>query len=106
MATENILMEAVKRGGDRQELHEVIREHSHAAADRMKAGAAENTLIHLLAEDGRIPLNREDIERMADPMDFVGRASGQVREFLLKEIDPILDSYAELLEGGSVDLKV
>ncbi len=106
MATENILMEAVKRGGDRQKLHEVIRGHSHTAADRMKAGATENPLIQLLAEDNRMPLKREEIERIADPMDFVGRAPGQVREFLLKEIDPILDSYAELLEGDPVDLKV
>ena len=106
MATENILMAAVKKGGDRQELHEVIRTHSHDAASRLKAGATENVLIDLLAADDRIPMNREELGMLTDPMDFIGRAPGQVREFLLKEIDPLLDSYSELLDSGSVDLTV
>jgi len=106
MATENILMEAVKRGGDRQKLHEVIRTHSLEAAGRLKAGAETNPLMDLLADDDRIPLNRDDIQAILNPADFVGRAPNQVKDFLLKEIDPILDSYSELLENGPVDLFV
>lgn len=106
MATENIMMAAVQKGGDRQEIHEVIREHSHVAAGRLKAGESENILLDLLADDPRIPMNREDLAALTDPMDFIGRAPGQVREFLLKEIDPLLDSYSELLDEKPVQLSV
>ncbi|MCK5878590.1 MAG: adenylosuccinate lyase, partial [Holophagae bacterium] len=106
MATENILMEAVKQGADRQEVHEVIREYSHQATTKLKAGSRENPLIELLAEDSRIPLNRESIEKILKPSDFVGRAPNQVKEFLRKEIDPILDSYEELLDGTGTNLFV
>jgi len=106
MATENIMMAAVKKGGDRQQVHEVIREHSHVAAGRLKAGESENILLQLLADDSRIPMNREELTALTDPMDFIGRAPGQVREFLLKEIDPLLDSYSELLDEKPVQLSV
>ncbi|RLE18486.1 MAG: adenylosuccinate lyase [Acidobacteria bacterium] len=106
MATENILMEAVKQGAGRQEIHEVIREYSHQATAKLKAGSRENPLIELLAEDSRIPLNREKIEKILNPSDFVGRAPNQVKEFLRKEIDPILDSYEELLDGSRTNLFV
>ncbi len=106
MATENILMEAVKRGGDRQEIHEIIREYSHRATAKLKDGERENPLIDLLAEDHRVPLNRDEIQSILNPADFVGRAPNQVKEFLRKEIDPILESYEELLDGGRTDLFV
>jgi len=106
MATENILMEAVKKGADRQEIHEVIREYSHQSTAKLKEGNRENPLIELLAEDRRVPLNREDIKKILNPADFVGRAPNQVKEFLRKEIDPLLDSYEELLDGNQTDLFV
>lgn len=82
MATENILMESVKRGGDRQELHEALRVHSHAAAARVKLEGGGNDLIDRIAADSRFPLDRAEIEAMLAPAAFTSRAAGQVTEFL------------------------
>ena len=106
MATENILMESVKKGADRQEIHEVIRQYSHKAMDAIKAGADKNPLIDFLAEDERIPLNREEIMNILKPEEFIGRAPSQVEEFLRNEIDPILDTYQDIIDGKKVDLNV
>ena len=93
MATENIMMESVKRGGNRQELHEVIRVHSHAAAAKVKLEGGENDLIDRLAADENIPLTKEEILAQLDPAKYVGRSAGQVTEFLADVVQPILACY-------------
>lgn len=81
MATENIMMESVKRGGNRQELHEALRVHSHAAAARVKLEGGQNDLIDRIAADPLFPLTREEIEVMLKPESFIGRCVSQVEEF-------------------------
>ncbi len=93
MATENILMESVKRGGDRQQLHEILRVHSHAAARRVKTEGGENDLLERIAADDRIPLTREEIDAQVDPRRYIGRCVSQVEEFLAEVIRPILEKY-------------
>ncbi|MBI2421296.1 MAG: adenylosuccinate lyase [Candidatus Hydrogenedentes bacterium] len=90
MATENIIMAGVKRGGDRQELHEVIRTHSHAAAAQVKEHGLDNDLLDRLAADPAIGMSRAEIDAELDLRQFVGRAPMQVVEFIAAEIDPIL----------------
>ena len=93
MATENVMMEAVKRGGNRQELHEALREHSHAAAAKVKLEGGENDLIARIAADPLFPLTREEIEEQMDPALYVGRAPGQVTEFLEGPVAELLARY-------------
>ncbi len=93
MATENIMMESVKRGGDRQELHEIIRVYSHEAARRVKLDGGENDLIDRIAADERIPLSKEEILSELDPAKYIGRCPSQVDEFISKVIEPILKKY-------------
>ena len=95
MATEDILMECVKRGGDRQALHEALRRHSHAAAAKVKLEGGTNDLIDRIAADSAFPLTREEIEAHLDPGKYVGRAPSQVTEFLTDVIDPILARYPD-----------
>ena len=95
MATEDILMESVKRGGDRQALHEALRVHSHAAAAKVKLEGGANDLIDRIAADGAFPLTRAEIEAHLDPKNYVGRAPSQVTEFLGGVIDPILARYPD-----------
>ena len=95
MATENIMMEAVKRGGNRQALHEALREHSHAAARRVKLEGGQNDLIDRILADPAFPLRREEIEAQMAPEKYVGRAPGQVEEFLAEEIAPLLEKYPD-----------
>jgi adenylosuccinate lyase len=104
MATENIMMESVKRGGNRQELHEALREHSHAAARKVKLEGGQNDLIDRIAADPLFPLTREEIEAQLAPEKYVGRAPSQVEEFLEEEITPLLDRYPD--EGLSGHLSV
>ena len=89
MATENILMEAVKLGGDRQELHELIRVYSQAAAYRVKAEGLENNLLEELAADAAFPVDWETLEKLLDPALYIGRCPEQVEEFLSACIDPL-----------------
>lgn len=91
MATENIMMESVKRGADRQEIHEIIREHSHAAAARVKTLGLDNNLIDLLAEDKRIPLDKAEIISQLSPDKYIGRADRQVDKFLDEVVSPVLE---------------
>lgn len=93
MATENVMMESVKKGGNRQELHEIIRVHSHAAAARVKLEGGSNDLIDRIAQDERIPLSKEDILVHLDPSKYIGRSVSQVEEFNEIEVKPILDRY-------------
>ena len=93
MATENIMMESVKRGGDRQQLHERLRVHSHAAAARVKREGEANDLIDRIAGDESIPLTREEIEAELDPAKYIGRCVSQVEEFLRDDVAPVLERY-------------
>ena len=93
MATENILMESVKRGGNRQELHERIRELSHAATKRVKLEGKPNNLIEAIAEDAAFPMTAEEIREQLNPAAYVGRAPAQVVEFNREIICPILERY-------------
>ena len=90
MATENLLMEAVKRGGDRQALHEVIREHSMAAAQKMKEEGAPCDLMERLAADQNFGLNKHDLEKILDPAAYTGRAPEQVSEYLNDIVLPLI----------------
>jgi len=103
MATENILMQAVSAGGDRQDLHERIRVHSQAAARQVKQEAADNDLLDRLKSDDAF--SAIDIDSAAHPLDFVGRAPEQVDEFIGEVIRPILQRYGETSDL-SVDVHV
>ena len=105
MATETILMEAVKRGGDRQALHERIRQYSMEAAKRVKQEGLESNLIADIAADNDFLLTREEIEAILDPRLFAGRAAEQTVSFVRNYIKPILDANQEQL-GVSVELSV
>lgn len=90
MATENIMMDAVKAGGDRQELHELIREHSMAAGRVVKEEGGDNDLIDRIVADPAFNLKREDIEKILKPGNYIGRSENQVEEFIAEYVDPIL----------------
>jgi adenylosuccinate lyase len=94
MATETILMHAVRRGGDRQSLHERIRRHSIAAAERVKEYGEANDLVDRIAGDSAFGMSRDDIERMLDPARFTGRAAEQVDLFLRNDVEPALRDAA------------
>ena len=98
MATENIMMEAVKRGKDRQELHEKIRVHSMAAAQRIKGEGLDNDLIERIINDDSFGLTKEEILGVIDPAKFVGRAPSQVVEFIDEYVNPILNDNKDALD--------
>jgi len=104
MATENIMMEAVKRGGNRQELHEAIRVHSQAAAYEVKMNGKPNDLIDRLVADPMFGLKKEEMEKELDPAKYTGRAPSQVVEFVENVVDPILKEYQG--EDITAELKV
>lgn len=93
MASENILMDAVKRGGDRQELHEKIRVHAQAAAKVVKEQGGKNDLLDRIASDVSFGLNKDDMEKLLDPVLFIGRSQEQVEEYLSGVIGPLLKEY-------------
>ena len=101
MATENIMMEAVKRGGDRQELHEKIRVHSMAAAQRVKGEGLDNDLLERIIKDDGFMLSEEEIRSIINPIKFVGRAPNQVVEFIENYINPIIEANKDSLEVKS-----
>ena len=105
MATENIMMDAVKRGGDRQELHERIREHSMAAGAVVKKEGKENDLVERIAQDPAFGMTKEMIEEILEPKNFVGRAPEQTEEFIAEIVQPILDANLDLL-GMTVEINV
>ena len=97
MATENILMDAVKKGGDRQELHERIRMLSMEAGRRVKEEGLENDLLERIVQDDAFPLNEEDVKKLMRGELYIGRAKEQVEEFVSEYIEPILkDNQKEL----------
>jgi len=97
MATENIMMAAVKKGGDRQELHERLRQHSIAAARVVKEEGGENDLIERVCADPSFQLSYEEIAAELDPINFVGRSVQQVEEFLAEYIEPLRQENADVL---------
>lgn len=105
MATENIMMQAVKNGGDRQELHEKIRIHSMAAARVVKEEGKENDLIERIVKDESFNLNLDDINAVLKPENFIGRAKEQTEEFLKDYVSPVLDKYKDVL-GEEAELSV
>ncbi len=105
MATENIMMDAVKAGGDRQELHERIRELSMEAGRHVKEEGKENDLLKMIAADPMFNLTEEELESTLDPALYVGRAPEQVDEFLTETVRPVLEDNQELL-GMKSDISV
>merc|ERR1712129_166149 len=103
MATEVILMECVKAGGDRQELHEAIRVHSMDAGAVVKGEGKPNDLLERIKKDALFTAVHSKLDSMIDPILFVGRAPEQVDEFISEEVDPILEKFADLLTVESVD---
>lgn len=104
MATEYILMEAVKKGGDRQELHEKIRVYSMEAAKNVKINGGHNNLIELLANDAEFNLDEVEIKNVLKAENFIGRSKEQVEEFILNDVNPILEKYKNLVKD--VELNV
>ncbi len=96
MASENIMMDAVQKGGNRQELHEKIRTYAMQAGKRVKEEGLDNNLIELILEDPSFGLKREDIEAVLVPENYTGRSSEQVTEFLAECVKPLLDKYADM----------
>ncbi len=105
MATENIMMDAVKAGGDRQELHERIRELSMEAGRNVKVNGGDNNLLELIAADPAFGLSLEDLKKTMEPSRYVGRAPEQVDAFLTQVVNPILDEYKDLL-GEKAEINV
>ena len=103
MATEDIIMESVKNGGDRQEIHERVRVHSQAAATRMKRDGLESDLLDRIAEDPAFPLSREALTALLAPEKYTGRAEEQTVRFIEMVVDPIL---AEQKESKIGDIRV
>ena len=97
MATENIMMDAVKAGGDRQELHERIRTLSMQAGRRVKEEGLDNNLLELIAADPAFGMSLEDLEKTMEPSRYIGCAPHQVERYLNEVIRPILDANRELL---------
>ena len=105
MATENIMMDAVKAGGDRQELHERIRQLSMEAGRNVKEQGLDNNLLELIAADPSFGLSLDDLKKAMDPARYVGRAPRQVEEFLEEVIKPVLAENKELL-GVKAEINV
>ena len=104
MATENIMMRAVEAGGDRQELHERLRVHSHAAAANVKLEGKENDLIKRIAADEAFGLTEEEINTLLLPEKYIGRSVHQTEEFIQDVAQPIIDKY--FVGGSESELKV
>ena len=95
MATENIMMDAVKRGGDRQELHERIRVHSMEAGRVIKQEGGDNPLLELIAADPVFDVTLEELKSLIRPENFVGRAPQQVEDFLKEEVAPVHEKFPD-----------
>lgn len=105
MATEYIIMEEVKAGGDRQEIHETIRVHSMEASKKVKMEGKENDLIERIMNDSSLKMDKSKIAEVLDPKNFIGFAPIQTEEFIRNEAQPIIDKYSDLI-GLESDLKV
>ena len=105
MATENIMMDAVKRGGNRQELHERIRVHSMEAGRQVKVEGMENDLLERIAADETFGVTLDELKDILDPAKYVGRSPEQVTEFLEECVNPLLEQYKDEL-GVTVEINV
>ena len=105
MATENIMMDAVKAGGDRQELHEKIRTLSMEAGRRVKEEGLDNNLLELIAADPSFHLELADLQKAMDPARYIGCAPHQVERFLKEVVGPVLDENKEVL-GMKAEINV
>ena len=105
MATENIMMDAVKKGGDRQELHERIRQLSMQAGRNVKEEGMDNNLLELIAADKSFGLTLEELQSAMQPERYIGRAPQQVEEFLAEMVRPVLDQFHDLL-GATAEINV
>jgi len=106
MATENLMMRSVKRGGDRQDLHERVRRHSVAAGTRIEQEGLPSGLLDRIAADDAFGVSRAELEEELRPERFVGRAPEQVDDFLAAWVDPVLDRYAGDLRTATPELHV
>jgi adenylosuccinate lyase len=106
MMTENLMMEGVRRGGDRQVLHERVRIHSQAAADAMKGGAATNDLFDRIAADSLFGIDRASIDAIARPENYTGLAKQQTERFLLEDVDPILERERSEIRAEAAEVRV
>ena len=106
MGTEEILMNAVLKGGDRQDLHEKIRIYSMEAAREVKEFGRPNDLVDRIAEDKSFGFTKEEILNILNPNNLCGRAPKQVEDFIREEVDPILEKYADLIGDINVDINV
>ena len=106
MASENIMMDAVKRGQNRQNLHERIRVHSLEAGHNVKENGLPNNLIDLIADDPMFGMSREELTAHMDPAHYIGRCPEQVTDFLQEYIYPVLAAHPDALSNEAVELKV
>ncbi|MBK5258578.1 MAG: adenylosuccinate lyase [Thermoanaerobaculia bacterium] len=106
LMTENLMMEGVQRGGDRQVLHERVRVHSQASADAMKRGTAENDLFDRIAKDALFGIDRATIAKMADPAAYTGLSRQQAERFLAQDIDPILAAHRDQIHETAGEVRV
>ncbi|HEY2323038.1 MAG TPA: adenylosuccinate lyase [Thermoanaerobaculia bacterium] len=106
MMTENLMMEGVRRGGDRQVLHERVRIHSQASADAMKSGAATNDLLDRIAADSLFGIDRASIDAIARPEGYTGLAKQQTERFLIEDVDPILDRERSEIRAEAGEVRV
>ena len=106
MASENILMDAVKRGGDRQELHERIRVHSLEAGRNVKELGLTNNLLDLIVGDPQFGLTRAELTAHMEPSRYIGRCPEQVTDFLAEYVRPVLETHPNAISEQAVELKV
>ncbi len=106
MATEEVIMNAVLKGGDRQELHEKIRVYSMEAAREVKEFGRPNDLVDRIAKDSSFGLTKEEILKALNPDNLCGRAPHQVDDFIKEKVQPVLDKYADLLNFENIEVNV
>jgi adenylosuccinate lyase len=106
IVTENLMMEGVRRGGDRQVLHERVRIHSQAAANALKAGSKENDLFERIAGDPLFGMDAKSIAQLTRPEEFVGLSRQQTEKFLIEDVDPILEKHRSLIQAEAGEVRV
>jgi adenylosuccinate lyase len=106
LMTENLMMEGVRRGGDRQVLHERVRIHSQAAAEALKRGAQENDLLDRIAGDRLFGIDRQTLKKLARPDEYTGLARQQTERFLIEEVDPLLERERQHIHGEVSEVRV
>ena len=106
MATEEILMNAVLKGGDRQELHEKIRTYSMEAGKQVKEYGKPNDLVDRIAEDNTFGLTKEEILHILNPDNLCGRAKNQVDEFIENQVNPVLERYKDFITNQNIEINV